>query len=76
MYKGRGYEDTSPEMAREEDELVRYWELRVFTGDDRKGACCNVTLAIVYKSSCSKQFIPIVLRARMRTSAPTWIDVL
>lgn len=39
MYEGRGNEDTGSEMAREEDELVRYWEVRVSTGDDRKGAC-------------------------------------
>lgn len=39
MYKGGGYEDSSSEMAREEDELMRYREMRIFSSDDRKGAC-------------------------------------
>lgn len=53
MYEGRGYEDTGAEMAREKDELMRYWEVGVFTGDDRKSACCSIKLAIVTKSRCS-----------------------
>lgn len=77
VYEGRGYEDARSEMAREEDELVRYWEVRVFTCDDGEGACYTCTSGLdAQESHWKRGLVPIVLRARMRTSAPTWIGVL
>jgi hypothetical protein len=38
MYKGRGYEDACPEMAREKDDVVRDGEAGIAANDDGKGA--------------------------------------
>lgn len=75
MHKGRSYEDTCPEVSREEEKVVGDWEAWEAADNDREGTCWGL-LSVVEAVERALECSPNVLRTRIITSAAKCKGVL
>jgi len=76
MHKSSGYEDTSAEVSREEENVMRNREAWVAFDEDREAARCTIVSVLSHGRMKLELKMPRVLNANINTSAKTCIGVL